>query len=683
MPRATWPTNKKDLAETMKQVLAAGRGYRAPLMVEWYINYWYLQGVREFNILSYRTGQVTIKYTSDDGKPHLRYEDILNQMQTELGKFMRMDLRPRATRKRLALDAAQKASLAQVVLDELVPTYNVDRLKADLGQGLLMYGTMGVHAVTTPTVSAYEAAEIMTVSPWNLLPVPGRPARGAETVGLMHHRWVPLNHLRERRKDFKIPADNYHKDLEVRFIRPGERVIEMHDAQGPSTGSDPAFLNRQKPIPHDGVPGDAPTGEPWVELVEAWLHTPNNRVERYVVMLGKHIVHDARFYETQPEDLPHMPISVIRNGHTDGFWGRSYVGPLVPLNMEAEGMIASLFKNIRELDMNGILAIPTTIGVNKEDLKPTNKPKVIWFEPDLSPAKAGITQFHPSNTGDFPGKVAMMANQLLDRLGRRSPMDMGQPMGRYDSGVTLGVASEAAGVSAIPLGESVNSGLSCVYAALLKNAPNLLGGRDGLYLTSIDDTLAGIAINESTGKIEVQPDQLPDPDDVILSIAEKRPRDTEGRKKEILTLVQMQLMSPTDFWWVNYKEGLGFATGRDATKYVDAVLAAMYRNLVQWNDGTQPGGVVPSAHMDHRIELDVIEAFMQRALFSLASKEVREAFEVRKAFHEAGVGGFPEGIPSPDQLMSAAEAKAAAGQQPWGAAGPNGPLPPQMGGGGR
>ena len=73
------PKNKDDLSTSLKQVIAAGRRLRNVEQVKWLISYYYLQGVREFDVLDYTRGDVQIAYRDENGQLNFRFDEITAQ----------------------------------------------------------------------------------------------------------------------------------------------------------------------------------------------------------------------------------------------------------------------------------------------------------------------------------------------------------------------------------------------------------------------------------------------------------------------------------------------------------------------------------------------------------------------------------------------------------------------------
>jgi len=658
------PKDKSALADVLKEAVDRAKSYRNPLSIEWQVNYWWMQGVRHFTITSYQSGRVMPSFESSDGKLNFRYEDALDKYQRELGRILRIQTRPKARRKALGLESVRKAAVAQVVLDHIVGDLDTESTDMALCEGLLMYGTMGIATWVDKSPGVFLDVEMEVVPPWQILPIPAKCTIAKDRSALIRHRSVPLKWLKEVRPKFKYPKDA--TQLEIEYVPIGEKTSDDDEADIYGTGVGGTTTAKEQSSTTQRKYDDAE--EPYVELVEAWVHSKRGRLDRYIAMAGRAILEDTDYAGWPSNKKPVMPMEIVRHHHSGGFWGRSFLGPLIPVNQETEKMLGNLFKNVQELDNFGFMLLPATWGVKKEHLKSTARPKVIFYEPDYTAPTLKADRFQPTNTGDFPGRVASMGNQIMDRLSRESPMYSGQAAGRMDSASGHGLLMETANIPIVPVGTSIAMGYVNAYRVILQRARELLDDTSMLELAVIDDHVAGVSIDGATGGMALDDNNpIPDPDEVWLDIMEREPKAKDERKQELQGLMQMQVIDPVDFWWINHKEDLGFPEGIGAKAIVDSILTCMYRNIVQWNDGKNPQEVVTSPHDRHIIHKRVLEAFMARPTFSLASEEVRDMFYARKKWHDAALGGFPEGVPKPEEAA-----------EMWGSAGPQGPLPQGM-----
>lgn len=647
------PKDKASLASAMREICAKGLEARSPLRVDWYINYWFLQGCRNFYIKSWRTGEVKHTYESSDGRLHFKYEDILEQYNRELGQWLSMDPKPRVQSKRkLELDSLRKAAMAQVILDHLTAPLDLRTLLLNAVETALMYGLVGIGAWVNRDVNLASDAMLETIPPWQILPVPARPTRPDDVRGIMRHRWVPYDELRERQGDMlKFPKadgrENADPRLGLRWLSPGERLLDNDDARDGYGGAMLPGFNDEAVMGDRPTKPEKPTDTPWVLLKEYWAFNHRNEVLRSTVLIGDYVGKDVTFLDSLVK--PYMPVHLARCNHSASFYGRPYLAGQVQLTQEIELMLRNLFKNVQELDQFGMLLLPTGKGITKQDLQATGRPRVAFFEEDFTREKMQVERIQPVNTGDFPGRVAAQAIQMVDRQARNTPMHQGQMPGRLDAASGAAILLETSNVSRRPGLQSLSMALANSYKCLLSAARSLFTITDKLYLATVDDAIAGIIVDAATGEVSLDTAEIPRPHEVEVILASEEPRVLAQRKQEVLSMAANGILSPDALAWYNYKEGLGLPIDDDRS--VEQRLLCMWRNIVQFGNGTEGQGVLVSPYDDHELHLKLIRRFMSRIQFSLASEKVKQLFEERLTTHEEYLGSrLPEGMPHPEEL---------------------------------
>lgn len=651
------------------------RTYRNPLSVEWAMTYWYMQGVRNFKVTSWRDGRFKWSYETPQGESRIKVEDTLKQYQRQLGLMQKINFMPATSPKGLGLLSMRKAAVAQVALDALVNSCNMKKLHMDACQLSLMYGAGAFVSSVNPDVSLLGVRPRITLAaPWQILTDPARPMRREEVTGLFYHRWVPYRWAKETFKDrLKFPGSEEEPLLRCRCLSLGERA-EASDLEDSVSGSVGRGIGTyQAPL---GSEGRAELEEePWVEIAEYWNYNDYDRVEDYEVMLGDWIATKDSFVTSPNKDMPCLPIGVFNCQASGSFYSRGWVPLMVPVNMSVENMYSTLFKNVQEMDDFNWLLLPNTSGVRDEDLQAKGRPKRIRYEPEYTAPQIKPEMMHFQNSGDFPGRVAGSAIQLLDRLGNASDLFNGKAPGRVDSASGLGLLYETVGIQTIPAASSFNHAYTTIYKSMLQQAGRLLEGRSTLPLLSLDDNLAGVMLDPKTGEMYFDDrNPLPTPDEVNISIRDEQPKMQEQQRQDLMAMKQSGQIDQIDFAWYNYKNNLGLPAGFEVE--IEEIRKCMYRNILQWNDGQNPGGVMPSSLDMHALQLKWMKRFMAQPIFGFGSAEVRDAFEQRFNFHQQALGGFPEGLPMPEELGAAADRMQNPDQ--WGSAGPQGQLPPQL-----
>jgi len=638
-----------------------------PRKIEWKINYLYLQGLRDFHIVSYRSGRVDATWESNQGQLKFRFEDILELYNRELGQYLGMDVRPVVKpRKILDLDGHRKSAIAQVYLDHVTAPLDLETIHLHLAEGLLQFGTMGLAAFTDNDVSLEEGVYLKTIPPWQLYSVPGTVTRASDVMGIMRERWVPWAELREQKgaKRLKFPRKDgvgqLSDKLEPYYVPVGEKAPETDGDPNEYTSSDIQLSLDPSVDTTRGGPRDR--SQPYVRVTETWLFDHRGRVDRYIVMVGRYIAADDTFDDLSAK--PCFPIGIARASHAGGFYARPWLSPLVPINHETELMYTQLFKNIQELDQFGFALYPNDIGIKQHHFQSTTRPRAIPYEQDGFGTPPVFHQFRPFNTGDFPGKVAATGLQLADRIGKNSPLLQGQSPGRQSSGVGLGVLWETMAVARKAAATSIRTAYRQVYRCLLSKGKT--ADLNTLQLSTVDHAVAGVVIDQSTGRIDLSSNPMPDVDEVRLDIRQAQPRLISQLKQELVLMKDKGQIDNHGFSWKNHTEDLGFPLD-DMTEVLQREMC-MWRNIVQFNDGVTPvtaEHVLANKFDLHEIHIRCIQEFMSYIVYRLASPAVRQAIEDRLAVHQAALGRFPDEMPFPEDL-AASMPPIAPGQMPPG-----------------
>jgi len=180
----------------------------------------------------------------------------------------------------------------------------------------------------------------------------------------------------------------------------------------------------------------------------------------------------------------------------------------------------------------------------------------------------------------------------------------------------------------------------------------------------VDDALAGAVLDPKTGNMRLTTNVIPSPSEVEITIKDEMPRPRNQQIEELMSAFGAGILQLEDVQIEARLRDLDFPVGGKAVW--NSYRKAMFHNLVLFNDGRTPGEVVGAPASDNpKVHLSVITAFMAGPEFELAEDPVREAFEERKSFYENMLGGYPEGLPYPEDLPT--------GQ------GPGPPMPGMMG----
>jgi len=632
--------------------------------VEWLVNHYYLQGVRNFRTLNYRTGTVVARHETTSGKINYRFEAVLRKYQTELGRLIRLDEAPTVKREgNFSLDGMRNAAMAQAALDVCRRESRLERCKAPFLQCLLLYGTAGLAVWGKDSLQAGHVQPVVeVVPPWELIPLPVKSSLHADVEGVIRLRYLSMDELKK-----KVPAGAFNGIKPETIPVPyGQTPEDSGDATGGSASfsrgngqADASAIvsGTSEKAKEDAMMWDA------VKTAEVFIPNGDGTLARYILWCGGKIVQDVRYEEDK--EPPMMPLSIARYIDTGSFYGRAFVSVVRPTNVEVEYLLKQLFENAQDIDQFGILCLPTDMGIDVQQLKNTGKPRYLQYQPDLTVPEHKPFALRPWNIGDWPGKVANMGRDILSELSGQGEMFEGGAPGRVDSAQGLGVIQETSSIPLSPTAESIARAYEGLYRAMLGLARDQWGENELAFLTHLDDSLVGVKMDPETGGITLDKSAVPHPRMVDLTIKAALPKSMQQRKLELLTMLERQLVSPRDFRRISQVEGLGFplANRAEYENYRKAIL----HNILLFGDGKEPGRITMSATSDNpEIHLETLGDFMAKPEFMLASEAVREAFEQRKVLYENMLGQkLPEGMDNFEDSALMAEA-----QEP--------PGPPQM-----
>lgn len=639
------PKNKEQCEQAIKFVLKEGKAKRAAQAIRWWLCRYYMRGVRNFSNLNYTDGSIQVSYYDEKGVLNFLYEDIVARYQAQRGRLMGLDLTPVVTKEGISLDGMRKASVGQVVLDAIFPSPKVTSIQREVISMLLMYGTVAL----IPWVIDEDSMGIEVVPPWEILPIPIEVDSPASTRGLARVKLVPLDWVKELPNTQNKKANVYNQmdtfEVPVGII-PQDQKGGFQGSVAIGMSGSTAYTTMETKAGGSGRAGRQSTDKTRVKVVEVaevWTKTPDNYWDEYILYAGGKLL-DRRSHKAGRKQFPAHPITDVEIGN---FWGRSYVDTLIPLNCEMEESIARMFQNLKDWDLYGIFMEPTTTGVECRIARGKDGIKRARYEPDpIAPDHKPYT-IAPSRTGTLPALIAKLGVGLQDRIANqpRELMGGGAP-GRVDSSSGLGFLYETSNVPITPTAKVLAEGFSNCYRVMLDTARIMWGDDKVLDITHLDDTVAGIKIDD-TGRLRLTENAIPHPDEIVVSVASAIPRSPEQRKMELKDALKGGVITPTEYRIKARKEALDLPVGNEIEwqNYRRATL----ENLSLFNDGQTSGQINFTDRDLHPVHLMVLDAFMARPEFYLASPEVRKKFVEHREEHLASMGQYPDMLEYPEE----------------------------------
>lgn len=644
------PKNAEQREVVLSRIVDLGKRIRHIYEVNWWITHHYLQGAREFKNVNYQRGTVDVSYINEDGLLRFRYDDIVSKFQTQLGRLMQIDIAPSVTKRSVGLEDLRKASIAQVVLDSAFPINVLDRVKLSSLPPLLKYGLIGLCVVSNPDT---EYIGIDVAMPWELLPIPAGPLEDKDVRGIARVRVVPLDWLKQfqfapteaSRKwkgmnTYSVPVGQVPTDSGGTFRTYTETIETPKATDGIGSGL----------IASSKKDDNAKTMVDVAELAEIWLYREDGYLGSYEIMVGGKLW-DSRSMEGKKK---YVPTQVVTDIPTGGFYGRSYVSTLLHLNTELEYTIGRMLQNVQDLDAYGMLTLPTTLGIPTEIMRSSDGYKKIVYEPDYASPDLKPGNITPFNVGNMPVETIKVATSLADRIANQPAeiMQGGAP-GRVDSQAALGFLYEVANTPLSGTAAALELAVSNCYKAALNEILETWSNDKTVEITLLDDSLAGIALDMNSGALNLTNNTVPHPDEVRVTIRSRLPKSAQQEKMELQEALKLGSIDMFEYRVEVRKRGLSLPVGNEAEW--QNYRRAMLENLMMFNDGKEPRQVTVDSIDIPQVHLRVLQGFMARPEFFMASDAVRTAFKEHYQLHQEQMGIMPEGAPMPED--AAEEAK--------------------------
>ena len=646
------PKDKLQAEKTINYILNEGKARRAPQAIRWWTARWYMRGVRNFQNLNYQAGTIQVSYMNDSGVLNFRYEDIVSKYQAQLGRLMQLNLTPVVSKEGISLDGMRKASIGQVVLDTVFPKPKVDKIQAAACNKLLNYGTVAL----IPWWVGEDSIGIDVVPPWEILPIPVEVDSNQECRGILRRKIVPMDWVKGLGTTPAGKAPIY-KDMTSWEVPAGFIPLEARDrfqgsvTVGTSMSASAARMESQAGGSRKLT--SAAKDKTKIKVVEAseiWTMTEDNYWDEYILHVGGKILYRTSYAGEKRQ----FPPQIITDIDVGDFWGKSYVDTLIPLNCEMEAALARQFQNVKDWDLFGVIYEPTTSGITDRAVRGSDGLKRIKYEPDPLSPDAKPYNLRMNATGLLPAKIVEAGMAAQDKIANQpNELMSGGAPGRVDSASGLGFLFETSNVPLTPTAKAISQAFTACYRVTLDITRRLWGNEKVLDITHLDDSIAGIAFDQESGRIQLTDNSIPDPDEVIVNVASAVPRSKEQQKLELKDALQSGIITPTEYRVEARKAGLDLPVGAEVEwqNYRRATL----ENIMLFNDGQTPGKNVMYSDNDmHPVHLMKLDEFMAKPEYWLASPEVRVKFMKHRTEHLAGMGQLPDESPYAEEAAEEA-----------------------------
>ena len=667
------PKDKTALARIIDQHAERETSRLSYRRTMWLLAWYYLNGARRFDIFDPVQGTIHPHYLDEEGNMEYQSQELLSAIDKVSARMASMDLMPKVFRKGNSLSAIRDRSVAQLILNSVVSEDQLDKVKTQFSHLFTTLGSCGIsgHIVDHATVGLTSDLEV--IHPRELFPFPTIGSDYTKQRGLMRQRSVPLSYLKEV---FGKKVSSNLEKMEYWERSYGEDIDEHHDMWG-GGGSGINYNDESNAI--RGHESSENTAMGIARIRELWLYGSANTVSRYIVTSGDYVLHDEDYEGLEV----FCPIGFARFMETGSFHGSGLFDVLFSVSRELERMMKQVFNNVRDQDRYGVLVMPQGQMNERTMLRDVGKGlRVMPWEPD--PVSEGFRPFaiQPFNTGDVPGKTAMLAKEAMDGL---NPIrDLIREKGRVDSAAGLSFLDEQVNKAMTNPTRGIESAFSTCYQSLLSGANRvIMGSNRAIPISDLNLDMAGAVFDKQNGTVSFQgANPIPSASRLKFGIKERSPRSQVARKQEAMELLKSGVTDPDALKIFALQEGLDFAMYIEEEK--SAYQAAVENCLSLYSDGDSPGEVVVTPHTaSPKIQLRVVTAFMTGPVMMAASPEVQDEFMKYRQFLMDSMGmTLPEAVPNPDDmaiLMQAEQAVQEQMMQMQGQGGLPGPQPPSQG----
>ena len=644
------PKNKREICQVVREHAEKEISRLSYRRVTWLLTYYYLNGMRRFDVFNPESGQLSPHYLDEEGNLEFQSQEMMSAIDRASARLSSMDLRPKIMRTGTSLPMIRQRATAQLLADSLVSDEQIAEISTKFAHIFTSLGSCGIqgHIVDHETIGL--TADLEVIHPKELLPFPSLGQDYTKQAGIIRQRIVPLETLVEK---FGKRVKNNLEDCEYYDIQVGDSLEDPSDSYDPELSVNP-FNDR--PITSTG-PSESMTV---VRVRELWIDGPRGTCSRYIICSGDYLIDDQDLSSTQT----YCPIGFSRFMENGSFHGAGLFDLLFSINREMEKMLKSLFNNIRDMDRYGVVVMPQGSFNERSVLREVgNGLRMISYQPDPLNEKFSPFMISPHNAGDVPGKTAAFAKQLMQ--GINPVQDLIAEKGRVDSATGLQFLDEQINRAMTNPTMGVVQAFGKMYRSMVANASRELVLKPRpIPVKAFDLNLAGAVLDFDSSQISFENNPIPNVAHLTFAVKQVNPRSEVVRKQEALQMLQSGLMDPDGFKLFALKEGLDFAMWIDEDQ-------AGYEQVVQniltlYGNGTDAGQVVITPHTSRpELQLRVLSSFMSSPLMTKADPLVVDEFKkYRESLIQFMGASLPAMVPNPDSAAMFAEQPPQRGPQP-------------------
>lgn len=658
------PAGSKSAVESaLKYHYEISLGEHQQFSYEWTRIHWFLQGIRNTqnswvgNSYPWRGGVQSPNYIDPQtGQRRVRIEFALGVHQTEMGRILSMDLGPSVVRRvGMTLDDIRQAGVSAAALDNFWERCNTTNFRQDLAHQLVAYGTAGIGCFAAPPGQGVFGCTLAVIPAWELLPLPGGITGIDQQSGVCWRRWVPLGWLKKHFKDMlEIPRDE--SLLRVRKQHTG---VMLHEDISPRPNGSTIGIGLL-PVAVGGSSfhettsasskGDPKTSETFVEMKESWLVNDDYSCTRWSIMLGDKLVLDVDYTDEKSRrsqglvgnNLPIAPLHVARYLTIGSFWGRGKIDRVMHMNRELELAVGDLLTANRNKQRLTKMFLPLDSGLDIDTMNQSATGQYAMWAPNMASPEVKPFILEPAaGSADTMGKTVNLLHTILNETSQQGPSFRGESMGRADSSGAIQQIRADQEMPMVSVGESLAAAMIGVHKSTLHLLRQTLPTDPNLKITRLDESLVGVKFDYKTGRLQLQKTDLPDPQDVEITIRSRVPVSREAKTQRLRENLQAGIINPIEYKILAIRDDLD--TGLLSRAVYENYKAAWASCHSLFGDGASPGTIIlPTYAINKAIYLMVVLEFMAMTSFMAATVGVRDAFKTLKNELTASMGGLPE-----------------------------------------
>lgn len=617
----------------------------------------YLGGFRNFNLINFETGDVEIGSFEDWGSAEYVHPEVVTSKEAEVRRLEKLDCMPLVSTRSEGLHPKRERAVAQAVLDAVVDPDQLEDIKSQLFNMMVVNGGAGLYGTIEDHPSIGVGADIQVVPPWEVFFWPQHTIDNSKGRGIGWRRFVPLSFLRQKFGDRKINAihpesGKAHNRMKIREIPWGEQVqaqAHIRRNQMSGGGTPPNSTNK------------IPQRQEIAELSELWLYGPRQTVSRYIVRSGDAILMDIDL----SNQVAYCPLQYRRYADNGSAYGIGKVGLMMHPHRQIERMCQHLYDFVSELDRFGFVALPSGSFDPDQVQDVGHGLRILLYELE-SFGRTSVpqpTNIQPNSPGPFAGQVLATAVNLADRIAPTPQIESGESPGRVDSASGLMFLAEQSNNNIALPAKSVNTLFGNAYRNILQETIQriMVRGADEtdnrftvpLVSTSLD--MLGVVIKRADGKgfvpdttppetetsfamdaggyrLSLRNNPVPNPSALGFGVKSVSPRHSMARKREVIESWQMGMIEGAqsgggflELAIINHREGLDLPLGNDVLSHT--IRRVELQILVLFNDGKTPGPLFDNTHQGNReLAMRLVQEAMATPEFAVSSEEVQRRF---------------------------------------------------------